>query len=139
MGDMKYLYNNANGLWWNFRWCSIVETIINVILNIVLGKYMGVHGIILATIISIVICSYIWGAALLFREYFDMSNMRRYFAYHTKYLLVTAVISTVVYFTTGFFENFFVRLPLVLLESVIIYFLVYFKTSIFKESVKMIK
>ena len=139
MGDMKYLYNNANGLWWELRWRSIVETIVNVILNIVLGKLLGVHGIILATIISLLLCSYIWGATVLFKEYFGMGYMYRYFAYHVKYLLVTAVICVIVFGTSMMVDSFFIKVPIVLVESVVIFYLVYFKTSVYKESVKMIK
>lgn len=139
MGDIKYLYNNANGLWWKLKWRSVTETIVNVVLNIVLGKLLGVYGIILATIISIVTCSYIWGATVLFKEYFGKRNMYRYFVYHIRYLVVTAVVCAITFFTASMVDGFFIKLPLVLVESVILFCLVYFKTVIFKESVKMIK
>ena len=139
MGDMKYLYNNARGLWWKLRWRSIVETILNVVLNVILGKLLGVHGIILATIISIVMCSYIWGGTILFEDYFGISNIFKYFAYHIRYLLVTSIIAAIVYMTSTMVDNFLIKLPLVLIETVIIYYLVYFKTSIYKEAIKMIK
>ena len=147
MGDIKYLYNTANGLWWKLKWRSIVETLLNVALNIILGKIWGVYGIILATTISLIICSYIWGAHILFKECFDRSKLVSFFLYHIKYLIVTVVICFVTYNISRFAVRrlsglnhillFILNVIITITVSVILYYLIYFKTNIFKESIRI--
>ena len=67
LGDMITLYFTAKGLWWKSRHRSIAETCLNVILNILLGKTMGINGIILATLISLFLCNYIWSTRIIFQ------------------------------------------------------------------------
>ena len=149
MGDIKYLYNTANGLWWKLKWRSIIETVLNIILNILLGKIWGVYGIIFATSISLILCSYLWGAKILFTEYFDKKEMVRYFAYHLKYFIVTLCICVITYYITNGIINlimfsegilrFIIQSVLTIVFSTILFFLLYFKTKTYKEAIKLIK
>ena len=68
-GDINSVYYHAAGLWWNGRYRSIVEAVLNLILNYFLGKYFGIIGIILATIISFSIVN-LYGSYIVFRDYF---------------------------------------------------------------------
>ena len=146
MGDMKYLYNTANGLWWKFRWRAIIETIANVTLNIVLGKLFGVYGIIVATIISLFLVNFIWGTKILFDEYFKKGKLQKYYIYHLKYMTITALVCIVTYLCTNSFVlisassiDFFVKAVLSLTVSSCLYVAIYYKTPIFRESFKLIK
>ena len=53
MGDIRSVYVTSAGLWWEGRFRSALEAAANILLNIVLGKYLGISGIILATILSV--------------------------------------------------------------------------------------
>ena len=84
LGDVQSMYSSANGLWWEQRYRALCETALNLTLNILLGKYFGVHGIILATMISLMTCNYIWGSCILFRHYFSFTWLKQYFIYQGK-------------------------------------------------------
>ncbi len=96
INDMRTLYLTANGLWYQHRYCSVAEIIGNLVLNITLGRIFGVYGIILATIITVLICG-IWGAAITFKGYFGMDKFHDYLNYQIKYLLTTVGICSVTY------------------------------------------
>ena len=146
IGDMRFLYSAANGIWWKMKYQYLVEAILSIVLNIVLGKLYGVYGIILATIITIISCNFIWGAYILFREYFSIERLKIYYFYHLRYLTVVAVNCYLTYLavnTIGDISNVYVDFVLkavmtVLLSSAI-YLIVYIKTDIFKSALRMVR
>jgi len=145
MGDMRSLYSSANGLWWKMRYRSIFETICNVGLNIGLGLAFGIYGIIMATIISIFVCNFLWSSLILFAEYFGKSKMIKYFVYQAKYALSTILICCVSYFVCNCVKSNSMLLVILLRGTIstaifIGFFMVlYGKNRTFKESLAMIK
>lgn len=97
MGDVRYVYSEAAGLWWETRYRAITESVANVILNIVLGKLFGVRGIILATLLSLFFINFCWGAQIVFHYYFKNGKIWRYFCDHLRYMGVTIVVVGVTY------------------------------------------
>ena len=53
MGDIRAIYSDACGLWWENRWRNILEALANLVLNFIFGNLWGVYGIISATLISL--------------------------------------------------------------------------------------
>lgn len=93
VGDMRSIYSSVNGLWWHYRWVSIVEALANIVLNIVLAKLLGIHGIILATILTIFFIQILWATQITFVHYFGAEYICSYFRYHAVYAVVTAVLA----------------------------------------------
>lgn len=92
MGDMRWVYHEGAGLWWECRHIAIAEAIANVILNIVLCRYLGVLGIILATVLSLFFINYLLCPVILFRFYFKNDKIKEYHIDYFQYLL-TMIIS----------------------------------------------
>lgn len=59
IGDIRAMYSDAIGLWWENRNRAVIEMIMNILLNFILGKLYGVYGIVLATIIPLVTVNFI--------------------------------------------------------------------------------
>jgi O-antigen/teichoic acid export membrane protein len=95
--DIKNVYIDACGLWWENRKRAILETLVNFIGNFTLGWLFGVYGIIIATLISIVFINNIMGAKILFKYYFRQHKASIYFMNHLFYFLITALVSTATY------------------------------------------
>ncbi len=74
VGDVRSIYYSTTGMWWEMRYRSIVETVANLILNIVLGYLFGINGIILATVISLFLFNFLWGASIVFKNYFGLEK-----------------------------------------------------------------
>lgn len=139
IGDMRSMYSTVNGLWWQHRWRSICEAAANIILNILLAKYWGIHGIILATILTIFFIQTLWGVRIVFRHYFGMQYMWSYYKYHAAYAVVTAVLGVVTGMACslvpecGAIMNLLLRAAVCLVLPNIFYILFYHRLSGFNR------
>lgn len=143
MGDVRAMYSDAKGLWWENRYRAIAESIANVILNFVLGKLFGIYGIICGTLISLLIINFGYGSQILFKFYFGSKRIFEYFKNHFIYLLITLVIAVITYFVCSFVKlegipELIVKGIICVIIPNILYLLVYFKTNRFKEAKEFI-
>lgn len=98
MNDICYIYRQAAGLWWEGRMMPIVSSVINVTLNLLLIKRIGLAGIALSTVISVLFVNVIWGSVLVFKEYFeDTKKIKNYFIT----LVVNMIIAAIIVAVTG--------------------------------------
>jgi len=97
MGDIRYVYSEAAGLWWENRYRAIVEAAANLILNYALGKLFGVRGIIMATMLSMFFCNFLWGSAIIYRHYFTNARAVVFYRQHAVYAAVTLLIAGMTY------------------------------------------
>lgn len=143
MGDIRGVYADAAGLWWENRYRTLAEAIVNIILNYILVKLMGVYGIIIATIFSLFFLGFIGSTLVLFKNYFKF-GIKRFLGMHLVYFGVTVGNCLITYLLgskiTG--ENWkvlFVRAFFCITVSTVIYFLIYRRTRIYKESIEWLK
>ena len=144
MSDIRTLYSESIGLWWQARHLSIAEAIANLFLNWLLIRKMGLFGIIFATMISYFVFNFIGGAWILFRGYFTEDGIHSYFLAHGKYFLVTAGIAAVTYAVTTRipltgFAGLIADGALCVLIPGLLYILVYRNTTEFKAARPMLK
>ena len=97
MGDVRSQYSSAAGLFWENRKYVLVEALSNIVLNYILGKLFGVHGIIAATLISILLINFIWGSAILFKYYFKDYKVGGFYKKHFFYFGVAIIAAILTY------------------------------------------
>ena len=141
MGDVRAIYSNAAGLWWETRYRAIVESVANVLLNLVLGKLFGVIGIILATILSLFFINFCWGSQIVFLHYFKNGKIGRYYIEHMMYGLGTIIVAIVTFLIATFFdggklENFLYRSIVCLIIPAVLYYLLWHRTNIYCEAME---
>lgn len=143
MGDVRYIYEQAKGLWWEYRYRSISEALGNIFLNYLLGRFFGVYGIIIATILTLFFINYIYGAKVIFKSYFINQNILQYFLQNGIYAVVALVACFITYISTVFIPytwfGFGARLIICMLVPNIIMFILLFRTTMFKESYEWAK
>ena len=143
IGDIRSIYFEVNGLWWENRYKAIAESLANIVLNYALGKYFGVYGILLATILTIVIINFGYGSRIVFRHYFGMDKLPGYYFRNLVYLVVTIAAGSVTYFVCSLLvENSIVSLLgkmciCVFLPNAL-YFILYLKNPDFKIAIPWI-
>lgn len=143
MGDMRWVYTEAAGLWWECRHLMVIETAANIILNIVLVKLWGVVGIIVATIISLLFINFFGSTRIVFNHYFKNGKLFEFFADHLRYFVVTLIITVVTYaacrgagtlVSGGKWAQFLIRIPISAILPIPLYYLLYCRTNEFKEA-----
>lgn len=140
MGNIRYIYSTAIGLWWEERFVTIAQVITNVVLNYVLGKYFGVAGIVLSTVISITCVEFVWATKILYKYYFKNKKISTYFKWQAIYAVVTIGIAFITYYIctyciigSGIYE-FVLRIAICIVIPNILYFAIYNKTQYFKQA-----
>ena len=98
LSQVRSVYSEAAGLWWKFKWITLGDMLGNLSLNFILGIRFGVNGILLASIITAFITSFILLSKITFDTLFKKSP-REYYINNLKYAIVTLVGAT----TIGFF------------------------------------
>ena len=87
-----YSYREAVGLYRKTKYLMLLAAVVNIFLSILLGSWLGVDGILLASILSCV-CTYFWyEPVLLYRDYFS-SKASFYFRNLAIVLVLTAFLS----------------------------------------------
>lgn len=99
IGDIRFVYYSAVGLWWEGKWRALIEAALNILLNFVLVQIMGVCGVVLATIIALLLIDFCYGARFVFKYYFGMEKLKKYYQLHGLYSVVTLLCCTVTYFS----------------------------------------
>lgn len=100
-GDINSLYYQATGLWWEGRYRSLVEAGLNLTLNLTLGRYLGVTGILLATIISM-LSVWFYGSGIIFHHYFTAHKPSEYYLQQLINIIIISVTVAVTYYICTF-------------------------------------
>lgn len=98
MGDIQSIYFQAVGLWWEGKHLSLIEAAANLILNFWLVHKWGIHGIILATVMTLFFMNFFFLGRVTFRHYFKCEKWTEYFKDQLKYILVTVFACSVTYY-----------------------------------------
>ena len=143
IGDIRSIYVNASGLWWENRFRSIMEAVANIVLNFVLGKLYGVYGIIAATLVSLLLFGVGYGTRITFKYYFKNGKLGEYYRNHLRYAVTTAGIGTVTYWICSLVQGgdwfvFIVREVICCIIPVVVYVCIYYRAKVYAESVPWI-
>lgn len=99
--QMVLIYKDAAGMWKIDRVKPYVEIVVNLTLNILLVQQIGIHGVILSTIVSMLFVSFPWETNMFFKMYFKMSPVR-YYKKQLLYLGITLVFAALTYHLCSF-------------------------------------
>jgi len=144
MGDIRAMYSDAKGLWYENRFRAIAESVANIILNLILGYFFGIHGIILGTLISLLIINFGYGSQILFKHYFTHQKMSEYFLRHGLYAFLTVDVCAITYLAClmirmGGAVGLILKGVICLILPNLLYFIVYHRTDSFKDAAKFVK
>lgn len=96
MGDIRGVYADAAGLFWENRWRYVAEAVLNVLLNYILGKLFGVVGILIGTILTVFFVAFLGSTQVAFKHYFE-KGMKKYLVIQFIMLAFTFLSGALVY------------------------------------------
>jgi len=142
IGDIRSVYSSGAGLWWENRFRALAESILNIVLNLTLIQFMGVYGIVIGTLLSLLFVNQIYGSSIIFQYYFKNGQHIRYLLLHLKYFLITCGVCGITYglciiLGSGLDNAWLTVLFRGIICSIaapILYLLVYRKSNVYKTS-----
>lgn len=96
LSGVRALYTEAVGLWWKTKHITVMEMLANLVLNFFLGRIWGMNGILIATIVTAFMSSFIGITKVTFREYFKTGS-GEYYCDNSIYLIVTFFVMLITY------------------------------------------
>ena len=99
---MLHVYLQATGIWWQTRYIPLVASVCNLVLNIVLINTIGLPGVIISTIISILFIYNLGYLIAMLKFYFNRMEDLSYIIVRQIYYLLVAIIScSITYFISS--------------------------------------
>ncbi len=133
-------YKDAAGLWWEDKFRPYVTMITNLVLNIVLCQIIGLCGIIISTIVSMII-SIPWENYTVFTYIFH-SKPGAYYAKMAKYVSTTVILCVLTWLICDLIcegvLGIIIRLAICALVPNLIWFLLYSRSKEMKRAKKLI-
>lgn len=144
MGDIRTLYAESAGIWWQARYISVAEAAANLLLNWAFVRVLGLYGIILATLLSYLVFNFLGGAVILFRYYFTQGGLFGYLLSQGKYAAVTGIVAIVTSrvvraVSAGGMGGFVLQAAVCLVLPNLLFYLLYAWTKDFKDSRYLIR
>lgn len=139
---MASVYKDAGGIWHEDRFRPLLSGLVNLSLNLLTVKLLGLYGIVLSTIISMVIISAPWITSNIFKLIFKKSA-KKYIAKVGYYLFTAIVVTTVTNIIIKFIPDngwlwFVVKAAVCVVVSNSIIFMMLLKVSEFSDAVSLI-
>lgn len=136
-------FKDAAGIWHEDRYRPLITSLCNLTLNIVLIKFMGLYGVVLSTVISILVVGMPWLMHNLFTVLFKRS-VREYIIQLIKYGLVTLIVWIASYKVSTLIEinlllQVVVRLIICTFFSIALFLVVFRKSNEFKSAMELVK
>ena len=98
MNNIRNQYITGTGIWWRLKTSYIVEAVSNLGLNIILGKMLGIKGVILASIITIILFNYLQRNHVLFKTYFKNESIGAFYRQQCAYFAIACIALALTYF-----------------------------------------
>lgn len=96
--DILNVYLQAAGIWWETRFVPLIAAVLNLITNIILVNFIGLYGIVISTIVSLILVYDIMYLIYVMRLYFNKTkDIKKIIARQVYYLFVTLITMTFCY------------------------------------------
>lgn len=136
-------YKDAAGIWHKDKYRPLITAIANVMLNLTLVNFIGIYGIILSTVLTILLIGMPWLIHNLFSELFKM-NTKEYVISLLKYTLCMIIISIISCYICTFIKGSLITIIAIrgiisVLLALVIWWLLFKNTKEMKECKNLIK
>ena len=144
MNKLLSMFKDAAGLWHRDRFRPLTAALVNLALNLLTVKWLGLYGVLLSTVISIVVVGFPWLLHNLFHEIFPTNHLWEYTLNFTGYILVTVMccaaswgVCSLVKFDV--WVAFFFNAVVSFLIPNALFFLIYGRNPLLHENLEQIK
>ena len=144
MGDIRSIWVDAVGLYWEIRWRAVFEALLNLVLCYILVRIWGINGLIAGTLISLFLINFLYSSSITFKYYFGMNKLMGYYMTQIFHLCVTVMICALCFYLFAQIEkvlnisNIWIivlyRLLLSVILSAAIIFIIFCRTNTYRDA-----
>ena len=143
MNRLLTMFKDAAGIFRIDRWRPLVAALVNLALNLITVNLIGLYGVLISTIISIVFIQIPWLFHNLFKAVFPHEYMKEYIKLFCSFLVVSLIACGISWYLCSIIHlavwpTLFINGGISFVLSNLIFFIVYGRNELFKESVSQI-
>lgn len=133
-------YKIAAGIWDKDALKPYVSAIVNVVLNLLLVRIIGLSGVIISTIISMLLIEAPWEIIVFFKEYFN-KGMRKYLVVQFVIILKMFVLGFIIIFISNYINGygiirFFIKAVILGIITLILFSITSYKDDEFQYIIR---
>lgn len=137
------LYKDAAGIWHKDRFRPLVTALANLALNLILVNFIGIYGVLLSTVLTMLFIGMPWIIHNLFSEIFKI-NAKEYLLKLLKYTICTVIITCITYYICNIIKGdsiivLIVKSVICFVIANIMFFIAYRKVPEMDETKKIVK
>ncbi len=138
INSLLNLYKDAAGIWHKDRFRPLVTALSNLALNLILVNFIGLYGVLLSTVLTMLFIGMPWIIHNLFTEIFKV-NPKKYIVRLIIYAIVTGLVVIITYLICELIKGDSILIMLVkgivcFLISNLLYFIIYRNLEEYKEA-----
>ena len=143
ISKLMNMYKDAAGIWKIDKWRLFVSALANLCMNLATVRWLGLYGVLLSTVVSIVIIETPWGIRNLFTTVFPKEYLWKYSAIFLGFASVAFVACASSYlvcslFCFGVWASFFLNGVISFVIPNLIFLALFGRNPLFKESISQI-
>lgn len=143
INQLLNMYKDAAGMWHEDRFRPLVTALLNLIMNLIMVQFIGVYGVILSTVLSMILVGMPWLLHNLFTTLFEKKYLPQFLRRLAIYIMISLINCGITYFVCGFVHSS--KWPELIIKGIIccvipnfIYFVAYHKMPEFSQSVQLV-
>lgn len=142
INQLLNMYKDAAGIWHEDRFRPLVTALSNLAMNLIMVKFIGVYGVILSTVLSMLFVGMPWLLHNLFTVLFEKKYLSIYLKKLSVYIIITLINCSITYFLCNFIHlskwpELIVKGCICCIIPNVVFFLAYRKMSEFAQSVQL--
>lgn len=144
MNKLTSMFKDAAGIWKIDKWRPLTAALVNLALNLATVNWIGLYGVLLSTVISIVFIQIPWIFHNLFKAVFPHEHLWEYVRMFSGIVVIEIICCVVSWFTCSFIHlgvwpTLIINAVISFVIPNIIFFAIFGRNEMFKESVAQIK
>lgn len=144
MNKLTSMFKDAAGIWKIDKWRPLTAALVNLALNLTTVNWIGLYGVLLSTVISIVFIQIPWIFHNLFKAVFPHEHLWEYVRMFSGIVAIELICCVMSWFTCSFIHlgvwpTLIINAGISFVIPNIIFFAIFGGNEMFKESVTQIK
>jgi O-antigen/teichoic acid export membrane protein len=143
MNKLINMFKDAAGIWAIDKWRPLTAALVNIGLNLATVQWLGLYGVLLSTVVSIVLVQIPWLFHNLFKTIFPHEHLWSYVGFYCCFVLMALTGCVASWFACSFvhlgvWPSFFINAVISFITPNVLFLVVFGRNSLFKESVTQV-